>query len=303
MFKGSIVAIVTPFKGDAVDEVKLKDLIEWQIKNGIHGIVPCGTTGESPTLSQAEHEQVIKFTVDTVAKRVPVIAGTGSNSTAEAVHMTKHAAKVGADGCLVVTPYYNKPTNRGLYLHFKAVADSVKIPIILYNIAGRTGKNIEPELMAKLAQDCKNIVGVKEASGSLEQMQRIREVCPKDFLLLSGDDALTLPLLSIGGVGVISVAANIVPKDVAGVINAFNKGDFKTAQELHAKLQPLIRALFIETNPIPVKTACELMGLCSSSMRLPMCDMEDANLLKLKVALRAYGLLDQNDKAKQTAIV
>lgn len=303
MFKGSIVAIVTPFKGDAVDEAKLKDLIEWQIKNGIHGIVPCGTTGESPTLSQAEHEQVIKFTVDTVAKRVPVIAGTGSNSTAEAVHMTKHAAKVGADGCLVVTPYYNKPTNRGLYLHFKAVADSVKIPIILYNIAGRTGKNIEPELMAKLAQDCKNIVGVKEASGSLEQMQRIREVCPKDFALLSGDDALTLPLLSIGGVGVISVAANIVPKDVAGVINAFNKGDFKTAQELHAKLQPLIRALFIETNPIPVKTACELMGLCSSSMRLPMCDMEDANLLKLKVALRAYGLLDQNDKAKQTAIV
>lgn len=303
MFKGSIVAIVTPFKGDAVDEAKLKDLIEWQIKNGIHGIVPCGTTGESPTLSQAEHEQVIKFTIDTVAKRVPVIAGTGSNSTAEAVHMTKHAAKVGADGCLVVTPYYNKPTNRGLYLHFKAVADSVKIPIILYNIAGRTGKNIEPELMAKLAQDCKNIVGVKEASGSLEQMQRIREVCPKDFALLSGDDALTLPLLSIGGVGVISVAANIVPKDVAGVINAFNKGDLKTAQELHAKLQPLIRALFIETNPIPVKTACELMGLCSSSMRLPMCDMEDANLLKLKVALRAYGLLDQNDKAKQTAIV
>lgn len=303
MFKGSIVAIVTPFKGDAVDESKLKDLIEWQIKSGTHGIVPCGTTGESPTLSEKEHENVIRLTVETVAKRVSVIAGTGSNSTAEAVHMTKYAAKVGADGCLVVTPYYNKPSNRGLYLHFKAVADSVKIPIILYNIAGRTGKNIEPELMAKLAQDCKNIVGVKEASGSLEQMQRIREVCPKDFVLLSGDDALTLPLLSIGGVGVISVAANIVPKDVAGVINAFNKGDLKKAQELHAKLQPLIRALFIETNPIPVKTACELMGLCSSSMRLPLCDMEDANLLKLKVALRAYGLLDQNDKAKQTAFV
>ncbi len=185
MFKGSIVAIVTPFKGDAVDEAKLKDLIEWQIKNGIHGIVPCGTTGESPTLSQAEHEQVIKFTVDTVAKRVPVIAGTGSNSTAEAVHMTKHAAKVGADGCLVVTPYYNKPTNRGLYLHFKAVADSVKIPIILYNIAGRTGKNIEPELMAKLAQDCKNIVGVKEApvlwnrcSASVKSVRKISLFCP-----------------------------------------------------------------------------------------------------------------------------
>lgn len=303
MFKGSIVAIVTPFKGDAVDEAKLKELIEWQIKSGTHGIVPCGTTGESPTLSEKEHEHVIKLAVETVAKRVPVIAGTGSNSTSEAVHMTKYAAKVGADGCLVVTPYYNKPTNRGLYLHFKAVADSVKIPIILYNIAGRTGKNIEPELMAKLAQDCKNIVGVKEASGSLEQMQRIREVCPKDFILLSGDDALTLPLLSIGGVGVISVAANIVPKDVAGVINAFNKGDLKAAQALHAKLQPLIRALFIETNPIPVKTACELIGLCSSSMRLPLCDMEEVNLLKLKVALRAYGLLDQNDRAKQTAFV
>lgn len=298
MFKGSIVAIVTPFKGDAVDEAKLKELIEWQIKSGTHGIVPCGTTGESPTLSEKEHEHVIKFTVDTVAKRVPVIAGTGSNSTAEAVHMSKYAAKVGADGCLVVTPYYNKPTNRGLYLHFKAVADSVKIPIILYNIAGRTGKNIEPELMAKLAQDCKNIVGVKEASGSLEQMQRIREVCPKDFILLSGDDALTLPLLSIGGVGVISVAANIVPKDVAGVINAFNKGDLKTAQALHAKMQPLIRALFVETNPIPVKTACELMGLCSSAMRLPLCDMEDVNLAKLKVAMTAYGLLNHKGKVE-----
>jgi 4-hydroxy-tetrahydrodipicolinate synthase len=303
MFKGSIVAIVTPFKGDAVDEVKLRELIEWQIKSGTNGIVPCGTTGESPTLSEKEHAHVIKLTVDVVAKRVPVIAGTGSNSTAEAVHMTKYAAQVGADACLVVTPYYNKPTNRGLYLHFKAVADSVKTPIILYNIAGRTGKNIEPELMAKLAQDCKNIVGVKEASGSLEQMQRIREVCPKDFILLSGDDALTLPLLSIGGVGVISVAANIVPKDVVGVIDAFNKGDLKTAQALHAKLQPLIRALFVETNPIPVKTACDLMGLCSSNMRLPLCDMEDVNLSKLKVALRAYGLLDQNDKAKQTAFV
>jgi 4-hydroxy-tetrahydrodipicolinate synthase len=303
MFKGSIVAIVTPFKGDSVDEVKLRELIEWQIKSGTNGIVPCGTTGESPTLSEKEHEHVIELTVNTVAKRIPVIAGTGSNSTAEAVHMTKYAAKVGADACLVVTPYYNKPTNRGLYLHFKAVADSVKIPIILYNIAGRTGKNIEPEIMAKLAQDCKNIVGVKEASGSLEQMQRIREICPKNFALLSGDDALTLPLLSIGGVGVISVAANIVPKDVVGVINAFNKGDLKTAQEMHAKLQPLIRALFIETNPIPVKTACELMGLCSSAMRLPMCDMEDVNLAKLKVALKAYGLLDQNDKSKQTAFV
>jgi 4-hydroxy-tetrahydrodipicolinate synthase len=292
MFKGSIVAIVTPFNGSGVDEAKLKELIEWQIKNGTNGIVPCGTTGESPTLTEKEQERVIELTVETVNKRVPVIAGTGSNSTAEAVHMSKYAAKVGADACLVVTPYYNKPSNRGLYLHFKAVADSVKIPIILYNIAGRTGKNIEPELMGKLARDCKNIVGVKEASGSLDQMLRIKEVCPKDFILLSGDDALTLPILAIGGIGVISVAANIVPKDVVGVINAFNKGDLKTAQEINLKLQPLIRALFVETNPIPVKIACELMGLCSGSLRLPLCEMEDANLAKLKSAMIAYGLLN-----------
>ncbi len=292
MFKGSIVAIVTPFKGDGIDEAKLKELIEWQIKSGTNGIVPCGTTGESPTLSGEEHERVIELTVKTVNKRVPVIAGTGSNSTAEAVHMSRYAEKVGADACLVVTPYYNKPTNKGLYLHFKAVADSIKIPIILYNIAGRTGKNIEPELMAKLARDCKNIVGVKEASGSLEQMTRVKEVCPKDFILLSGDDALTLPILAIGGAGVISVAANIVPRDVVGVINAFNKGDLKTAQAINLKLQPLIRALFVETNPIPVKIACELMGLCSGTLRLPLCDMEDANLAKLKAALTAYGLLN-----------
>jgi 4-hydroxy-tetrahydrodipicolinate synthase len=303
MFKGSIVAVVTPFKGNGIDEAKLKELIEWQIKSGTNGIVPCGTTGESPTLSPKEHERVIELTVKTVNKRVPVIAGTGSNSTAEAIQMSQHAEKVGADACLVVTPYYNKPTNKGVYLHFKAVADSVKIPIILYNIAGRTGKNIEPELMAKLARDCKNIIGVKEASGSLEQMTRVKELCPKDFILLSGDDALTLPMMAIGGVGVISVAANIVPKDVVGVINAFNKGDLKTAQAINLKLQPLIRALFVETNPIPVKTACELMGLCSGALRLPLCDMEEATLARLKTALKAYGLLDQNDKAKQPAAV
>ncbi len=299
MFKGSIVAVVTPFKGDGVDEAKLKELIEWQIKSGTNGIVPCGTTGESPTLSEKEQERVIALTVESVNKRIPVIAGTGSNSTAEAVHMTKHAAKVGADACLVVTPYYNKPTNRGVYLHFKAVADSVKVPIILYNIAGRTGKNIDPEIMGKLARDCKNIVGVKEASGSLEQMLRIKELCPQDFILLSGDDALTLPILAIGGVGVISVAANIVPKDVVGVINAFNKGDLKTAQAINLKLQSLIRTLFIETNPIPVKTACELMGLCSGAMRLPLCEMEEATLARLKSTMTAYGLL--NNKGAELA--
>jgi 4-hydroxy-tetrahydrodipicolinate synthase len=291
MFKGSIVALVTPFKGDHVDEAAYKKLVEWQIKEGTNGIVPCGTTGESPTLSEKEHAQVIELCVQAVAKRIPVIAGTGSNSTSEAVLMTKHAAKVGADAALVVTPYYNKPTKKGIYLHYKAVSESVDIPIILYNIAGRTGRNIDPETMAKLASDFKNIVGVKEASGSLEQMLRIKELCGKDFMLTSGDDALTLPILGIGGAGVISVAANIVPRDVAAVINAFNQGDLKKAQELNFKLMPLIRALFIETNPIPVKTACELMGLCNGALRLPMCGMEDANLVKLKQALIAYGLI------------
>jgi len=291
MFKGSIVALVTPFKGDKVDQAAYKKLIEWQIKEGTNGIVPCGTTGESPTLSEEEQEQTIELCVQTVGKRIPVIAGTGSNSTREAVNMTKHAAKVGADACLVVTPYYNKPTKKGIYLHYKAISESVNIPIILYNISGRTGRNIDPELMAKLAADFKNIVGVKEASGSLDQMIRIKELCPKDFFLTSGDDALTLPILAIGGIGVISVAANIVPRDVVAVINAFHQGDLKKAGQINRKLIALVRALFIETNPIPVKKACELMGLCHGALRLPMCDMEEANLAKLKEALKDYGLL------------
>ena len=293
-FHGSIVALVTPFAGkncEQFDEAQYKNLVEWQIKEGTNGLVPCGTTGESPTLSMEEHNRVVEVCIEAANKRVAVIAGAGSNSTAEAVAYTKHAAKAGADAVLVVTPYYNKPTNKGIYLHYKAVSESANIPIILYNIAGRTGKNIEPDLMAKLAGDFKNIIGVKEASGSLEQMLRIKEMCPKDFLLTSGDDALTLPILAIGGVGVISVAANIAPKDVVGVINAFNKGDLAKAQEINLKLQSLIRALFIETNPIPVKIAAQLMGLCDGRLRLPMCEMEDVNLAKLKEALKQYGLI------------
>ena len=295
MFKGSIVALVTPFSdhgglGNGLDEKSYQKLVEWQIKSGTNGIVPCGTTGESPTLSSDEHARVVETCIAAVKGRIPVIAGAGSNSTAEAVAYTKHAAKAGADAVLVVTPYYNKPTNKGLYLHFKAVAESAKIPVILYNIAGRTAKNIEPELMAKLATDCKNIVGVKEASGSLEQMMRIKELCPKNFDLLSGDDALTLPILAIGGTGVISVAANIVPKEIVQLIQAFENGDLKKAQNINLKLMPLIRALFLETNPIPVKTAVSLMGYCNASLRLPMCDMEDSNLLKLKSALKLYGI-------------
>ncbi|MDD2680410.1 MAG: 4-hydroxy-tetrahydrodipicolinate synthase [Candidatus Omnitrophica bacterium] len=295
MFKGSIVAIVTPFSTQGaksmVDEKKLKELIEFQIKNGSSGIVPCGTTGESATLSFEEHERVIEITVAQVKKRVPVIAGTGSNSTAEAIMLTRHAAKAGADASLQVSPYYNRPTQKGLYEHFKAVADAVDIPLILYNIASRTGVNIEPETIAKLAADCKNIVGVKEASGNLEQMSRIKALCPANFELISGDDGLTLPVLSIGGIGVISVVANIAPLDVANLVSEFGKGNVKKAQELHYKLLPLVKAMFIETNPIPVKTALGLLGMCEPDLRLPMCAMSPDNLEKLKKALHNYGLL------------
>jgi 4-hydroxy-tetrahydrodipicolinate synthase len=291
MFEGSIVAIVTPFKNGKVDEKKLRDLIEFHIKNGTSGIVPCGTTGESATLSFHEHDKVIEVTIDQVKKRIPVIAGTGSNSTEEAVMLTQHAAKSGADASLQVAPYYNRPTQRGLYLHFKAVAESVKIPIILYNIASRTGVNIEAETIAKLAHDCKNIVGVKEASGNLEQMSRIKALCPRSFSLLSGDDGLTLPVLSIGGVGIISVVANIVPRDVAELVRLFEKGDIAKAQQMHYRLLPLIKAMFIETNPIPVKTAMGLLGLCEADLRLPLCEMAAENLEKLKTALKNYGLL------------
>jgi len=293
MFKGSIVAIVTPFKNGTVNEGKLRELVEFQVKSGTNGIVPCGTTGESPTLSTEEHERVIKICIEAANKRVPIIAGTGSNSTAEAVALTKHAAKSGADGALLVSPYYNKPTQKGLYLHFKEIADSVDIPLILYNIAGRTAVNIEPETIARLASDCKNIIGVKEASGSLEQMQIIKSLCQRNFILLSGDDTLTLPILSIGGVGVISVVANIVPKDVAAVIKAFNEGNLKKAQELHYKLLPLAKAMFIETNPIPVKTAMGILEMCSDELRLPLCSMKDENKYKLASALKNYGLLTE----------
>ncbi len=291
MFRGSIVAIVTPFQNGKPDEKKLRDLIEFQIKNGSSGIVPCGTTGESATLSFQEHERVIEIVIDQVKKRVAVIAGTGSNSTEEAIMLTRDAVKAGADASLQVSPYYNRPTQKGLYEHFKAIADSVRIPIILYNIAGRTGVNIEPETIAKLAHDCKNIVAVKEASGSLDQMSRIKALCPLDFELISGDDSLTLPVLSIGGTGIISVVANIVPKDVADLVSAFEKGNIKKAQELHYKLLPLIKALFIETNPIPVKTAMGILGMCAPDLRLPMCAMSADNLEKLKKALKDYGLL------------
>ena len=291
VFKGSIVAIVTPFKNGKLDEKKLAELVEFHIKSGTNGIVPCGTTGESPTLDYDEHDKVIETCIQAAKGRVPVIAGTGSNSTDEAVTMTKHAAKAGADASLQVTPYYNKPTQKGIYLHFKAVAEAVDIPIILYNIASRTGKNIETETVAKLARDCKNIVGVKDASGSLDQMSQVKAMCPSGFQLISGDDGLTLPLLGIGGIGVISVVANIVPQDVSMMVSEFLKGNIKKAQEMHYKLAPLVKAMFIETNPIPLKTAMGLLGMCNPEVRLPLCSMEEENLEKLKKSLKDYGLL------------
>ena len=290
MFKGSMVALVTPFKNGKVDEQALKELIEFHIKNGTSALVPCGTTGESATLSYEEHDRVIELTVRCAKGRLPVIAGTGANSTDEAIMLTKHAKSCGADASLQVSPYYNRPTQKGLYLHFKAIAEAVDIPIILYNIASRTGVNIEPETFTKLAE-IKNIVGVKEASGSLEQMARIRKVTPKDFLLISGDDALTLPVMAIGGVGVISVVANIIPRDVADMCAAFEKGDIKKAQELHYKMLPLVKAMFLETNPIPVKTAMGLMKMIDPALRLPMCEMEPANHEKLIMELKAYKLI------------
>ena len=295
MFEGSITAIVTPFKDGNIDEKKFRELVEFQIKNGTSGIVPCGTTGESATLTFEEHDRVIEIAIEQCKKRIKVIAGTGSNSTEEAITLTKHAAKAGADASLQVSPYYNRPTQKGLYEHFKAIAKSVDIPIILYNIASRTGVNIEPETMSRMAQDCKNIVGVKEASGNLEQMARIKALCRKDFALISGDDGLTLPVLSIGGIGVISVVSNIVPADTANLVKAFSEGNIKEAQRLHYKLLPLIKAVFIETNPIPVKTAMGLLGMCAPDLRLPMCSMLPENLEKLQKALDDYGLRRIND--------
>jgi 4-hydroxy-tetrahydrodipicolinate synthase len=290
MFKGSIVAIVTPFKNGRVDEEAYRELIEFQIQNGTHAIVPCGTTGESATLGMAEHNRVINVAVEAVNKRVPVIAGTGGNSTSEAIELTEHAKKSGADATLQVTPYYNKPTQEGLYQHFKAIAKAVPLPQVLYNIPGRTGVNMLPETVARLAE-LPEIVCVKEASGNLAQMAEIVRLAGDKITLLSGDDNVTLPVLSIGGKGVISVVANIAPGDSADLVTAWEAGNFDTAKALFYKLFPLCQAMFYETNPIPVKTSLALMGKIQDELRLPLVPMAPANLEKLKVALRDYGLI------------
>jgi len=293
MFKGSFVAMVTPFtESGKVDEKGINELVEFHIKNGTDGIVPCGTTGESPTLSHEEHKRVVEITINAVAGRIPVIAGTGSNSTWEALDLTSHAKEAGADGALIVVPYYNKPTQRGLYLHYKEIADNVDIPIIVYNVPSRTGVNLLPETLAKLAE-LKNIVAVKEASGNLEQMAQIVELCGDKITLLSGDDKLILPVLSIGGKGVISVVANIIPADVANMVREFEKGNYQTAQNIFiSKVYPLSSAMFYETNPIPVKTSVRLMGLPAGNLRLPLTPMSDDNLAKLKSDLVKFNLLE-----------
>jgi 4-hydroxy-tetrahydrodipicolinate synthase len=290
MFKGAIVAIVTPFKKGKVDEGALRELIEFQIANGTDGIVPCGTTGESPVLSHKEHDRVIEITVDAVKKRVPVIAGTGSNSTDEAIRLTKHAYEVGADGALMVCPYYNRPTQEGLYQHYKLIAEKVPIPIIVYNIPSRTGVNMTPETLARLAK-IKNIVGVKEAAGSLQQMADIIRICGPDFSVLSGDDFFTFPLLCLGGHGIISVVSNVAPADMAALIDSFNAGNIKKARKLHYQLTPLVSSLFIETNPAPVKAALALMGKIQYEVRMPLWKLSDANYEKLKKTMQDYGLI------------
>lgn len=290
MFKGSIVAIVTPFKNGAVDVETLRQLVEFQIAGGTDAIVPCGTTGEASTLDYDEHLLVVKTVVEQVGKRVPVIAGTGSNSTAEAIELTKLAKEAGVDGCLLVTPYYNKPTQEGLYLHYKAVAEAVAIPQILYNVPGRTGVNLLPETVARLAP-IKNIVAIKEATGSLQQASEVLALCGDQIDVLSGDDFITFPMMACGAKGVISVLANIMPKAVGDLTDAYIAGDLATARKLHLDTLKISNAMFIESNPVPVKTALGLMGKCSDEVRLPLAPMSEANKNKLAAIMKEYKLI------------
>jgi len=289
-FQGSFVAMVTPFRNGKVDEAKLRELVEFHVAHGTDGLVPCGTTGESPTLSHDEHRRVVEVVIEAAQGRVPVIAGTGSNSTAEAIDLTRHAERSGASGALVVNPYYNKPTQEGLYRHFRAVADSVALPIVVYNIQGRTAVNVETATLERLVRDARNVAGVKEASGSLDQMSQVIAACGPDFSVLSGDDNVTLPLMAIGGHGVISVIANLLPKETAEMVHAALDGDWKRARELHYRLFPLARAAFIETNPIPIKEAMAMVGMIEPEFRLPMCRMGDANRERLLEVLKQFAL-------------
>ncbi len=290
MFRGSIVALATPFKDGKVDEDAFRELIEFQIAEGTSAISPCGTTGESATMEMEVHTRVIDIAIEAVNKRVPVIAGTGANSTSEAIELTKHAKEAGADGTLQVTPYYNKPTQEGLYQHYKAIAKAVPLPQMLYNVPGRTSINMLPETVARLAE-LPEVVAVKEASGDLGQMAEIVNLAGDKITLLSGDDNVTLPVLAIGGKGVVSVVANIVPKDTADMVKAWEEGNVARARELFYKLLPLCKAMFYETNPIPVKTSLALMGKINEELKLPLVPLAPANRERLKKALGDYGLI------------
>ncbi len=290
-FRGAFVAIVTPFTDNKLDEQGLKDLIEFQITNGTHGIVPCGTTGESATMSHAEHQRVVELTVQTVNGRVPVLAGTGSNSTSETLELTRHAKEAGADGALMITPYYNKPSQDGLYQHFKTVAEAVDIPIILYNVPSRTSVNMLPETVARCAA-IDNIVGIKEATADLNQISRVIRQCPADFAVLSGDDFTSMPTVAIGGQGVISVTSNVAPAEMAAMMTAALNNDLDKARALHYKLFPLMQAMFFDTNPVPAKATLKMMGkINSDEPRLPLVAMNDATLARVRQAAADYGLL------------
>jgi len=286
MFQGSFVAIVTPFKDDgSLDKQKYQELIEFQIKGGTNGLVPCGCTGEAATLTHEEQKQIIKIAVETVNGRIPVIAGTGSNSTQEALELTRYAKEVGASGALIITPYYNKPTPEGQFLHYKKIAQEVDIPIMLYNVPSRTGISMLPETVARLSK-IDNIVAIKEASGSVDQVSKILSLC--DICVLSGDDSMTLALMAVGARGVVSVANNIIPRQVAEIVNAYLNNDLERAREIYYEVFPLFKAMFIETNPIPVKTAMKIIGRLNGKLRLPLCPMQPENENKLKSVLKKY---------------
>ncbi len=291
MFTGTYTAIVTPFKNGKIDEPALERLIKSQIKGGVDGIVPVGTTGESPTLNYEEHIEVIALSVKYAAGKIKVLAGTGGNSTSEAIYLTQHAEKVGADGSLQVAPYYNKPTQEGLFQHFHAVARATKLPIMLYSIPGRCGIEIAVDTVNRLAHDSVNIVGIKEAGGNADRVSQLRAALGKDFIILSGDDSLTLPFMSVGAQGVISVASNIIPREIARLVKACAMGKPAVALKLHDKFYPLFKDLFIETNPLPVKAALAMMGMMHEEFRLPLVPMSGKNREVLKATLKTCGVL------------
>ncbi len=291
LFRGSGVALITPFKDGKVDFNKLEELLNWHVEQNTDAIVICGTTGEASTMTDEERKETIRFTVEKINGRIPVIAGTGTNCTAHSIELSKYAEEVGADGVLVITPYYNKATQKGLIAHFSAIAEAVKIPNIIYNVPGRTGVNILPSTLAELAHKYPNICGVKEASGNIAQVADVARLVPDDFYIYSGNDDMIVPLMSLKGDGVISVVANVAPKDTHDMVQKFIDGDVQGACDLQLKMKPLIDALFIEVNPIPVKTAMNLMGMDVGELRLPLTEMTEGNLNILKTELQKYGLL------------